>query len=58
MRKKIILSALLLSAASLPLMAKGYVADADVLKVNNRPAESERLFRSYAVEEKIKEVVL
>ena len=30
---------------------------ADVLKVNNRPAESKRLFRSDAVEKKIKEVV-
>lgn len=30
---------------------------ADVLKVNNRPVESERLFRSDAVEKKIKEVV-
>ena len=56
-RLKIFLSALLLSAATLPMRANGYVADADVLKVNNRPAESERLFRSRAVEEKIKEVV-
>ncbi|MBO4592567.1 MAG: glycoside hydrolase family 125 protein [Bacteroidaceae bacterium] len=56
MRKKIILSALLLlSAASLP--ASQYVADTDVLKVNNRPAEAERLFRSDAVEKKIKQVV-
>ena len=30
---------------------------ADVLKVNNRPAESERLFRSDAVEKQIKEIV-
>ncbi|MBQ5577795.1 MAG: glycoside hydrolase family 125 protein, partial [Prevotella sp.] len=30
---------------------------ADVLKVNNRPVESKRLFRSDAVEKKIKEVV-
>ena len=30
---------------------------ADVLKVNNRPVESKRLFRSDAVENKIKEVV-
>ena len=38
------------------LSAKEYVAEADVLKVNNRPAESERLFRSEAVEKQIKEV--
>ncbi|MBO4592977.1 MAG: glycoside hydrolase family 125 protein, partial [Bacteroidaceae bacterium] len=30
---------------------------ADVLKVNNRPAEAERLFRSDAVEKQIKEIV-
>ena len=30
---------------------------ADVLKVNNRPVESKRLFRSDAVEKKIEEVV-
>ena len=49
--------AVLLMIVALPMKAGVYVADADVLKVNNRPPEAERLFRSYAVEEKIKEVV-
>ena len=39
-------------------MAPGIpVVKADVLKVNNRPAEAERLFRSDAVEKQIKEIV-
>ena len=33
------------------------VAKADVLKINNRPAVAERLFRSDAVEKQIKEIV-
>ncbi len=39
-----------------PLSAKEFVAEADVLKVNNRPAVKERLFRSDAVEKRIQEI--
>jgi len=62
MNMKPILSIALLFAASLNSQAidtpKGNfpVAKKDVLTVNNRPAPKERLFRSEAVEKKIKEV--
>ena len=53
MRKILTLAALFLATT---LSASDYVAEADVLKVNNRPPESERLFRSDAVEKQIKEI--
>ena len=53
MRKILTLVAVLMTTC---LYAGNYVAEADVLKVNNRPAESERLFRSDAVEKQIKEI--
>ena len=53
---KKILTLLALTLATTAIRANDYVAEADVLKVNNRPAESERLFRSDAVEKQIKEI--
>ena len=53
MRKMLTLVAFLLATT---LSANDYVAEADVLKVNNRPAESQRLFRSDAVEKQIREI--
>ncbi len=53
MKKFFTLLALLIATS---VSAGDYVAEADVLKVNNRPAESERLFRSEAVEKQIREV--
>ena len=46
------------TAAAAPLFPPAIpTVKADVLKVNNRPAEKDRLFRSDAVEKQIKEIV-
>ncbi len=57
MKLKSILTAGMLAAALSASAAMGFPeAKKDVLTVNNRPLEKERLFRSEAVEKKIKEV--
>lgn len=55
MMKKAILCAVLLAVAG-RMFAVTPEVKKDVLNINNRPAEAERLFRSNAVEKKIKEV--
>jgi len=61
--KKLLLLLCLAGAAAAPLSARTVLAPeiptvkADVLRVNNRPAEADRLFRSEAVEKKIQEIV-